>query len=284
MTKSTTQLVHMRAGDGPPLVLLHGFASRWQVWRPVIPGLVDEREVIAIDLPGFGRNPRWPSDRPFSVSTLGAEVVAFLNDIGIQRPHVAGNSLGGAVALEMARTGAAASVTALSPAGFVSGPNQMALGALVVGAQVLVRVVPRWISIPSIAIRPAVNPLLRIAVAHPRRMTTRDLQALAIGVRRAPDVVAQFRHLEYRAPSSEELTVPVTIAWGARDRALWPALDLVRRSLPNARAVALDGCGHVPMTDDPALVTRVLLDGSSECASRLSRADDQGFSTNQLAD
>jgi pimeloyl-ACP methyl ester carboxylesterase len=58
--------------------------------------------------------------------------------------------------------------------------------------------------------------------------------------------------------------VPVTIAWGSKDRVLSPAnAQIARQRLPQARFLSLPGCGHVPMTDDPSLVARVLLDGSS---------------------
>lgn len=63
--------------------------------------------------------------------------------------------------------------------------------------------------------------------------------------------------------------VPVTIAWGTRDRLLPPSQARVAaRHLPRARFVSLPGCGHVPMTDDPALVARVLLEGSEQPADR----------------
>src|SRR4051812_6014136 len=109
-------LACVRRGSGPPLVLIHGIGSQWQMWEPVLDRLAREREVVALDLPGFGDSPPLPGTP--SVEALARAVADFLGEIGIERPHAAGNSLGGGVALEMGRHGHARSVCVLSPAGF----------------------------------------------------------------------------------------------------------------------------------------------------------------------
>src|SRR5215218_4273748 len=110
-------LNHVRRGSGPPLVLIHGIGSQWQMWVPVLARLSRERYVVAIDLPGFGESPALPG-RP-TVEALAAAVGEFLDGLGLGgAPHAAGNSLGGGVALAMARMGAARSACVLSPAGF----------------------------------------------------------------------------------------------------------------------------------------------------------------------
>ena len=106
---------------GPPLVLIHGIGSQWQMWEPVLDALGREREVIALDLPGFGDSRALPTHAPTRRRRWRARSREFLDELGLERPHVAGNSLGGAVALELARAGAARSACALSPAGFVNG-------------------------------------------------------------------------------------------------------------------------------------------------------------------
>src|SRR5664279_2136086 len=113
-------LVHDRRGHGDPLVLIHGIGSRWQMWEPVLGGLEPHRDVIALDLPGFGGSPMPPPGTAAGVDSLVRLVAAFVSELGVQRPHVAGNSLGGLIALEMARRGLVRSATALSPAGFAS--------------------------------------------------------------------------------------------------------------------------------------------------------------------
>jgi pimeloyl-ACP methyl ester carboxylesterase len=88
-------LNHHRAGSGDPLVLMHGIGSHWQVWEPVLPMLTARHDVIAVDLPGFGDSPMPPPGTPPGIDSLCDLVLGFLADLGIERPHVAGNSLGG---------------------------------------------------------------------------------------------------------------------------------------------------------------------------------------------
>ena len=108
----------VRRGEGPPLVLLAGIGLAGPAWDPVADRLAGERELWAVDLPGFGGSAAFAAGAPCGVEALADSVEAFLGEAGLERPHVAGNSLGGAVALELGRRGAVASVTALSPAGF----------------------------------------------------------------------------------------------------------------------------------------------------------------------
>ena len=115
------RLNHHRGGSGEHLVLIHGIGSQWQVWEPVLSRVEAERDVIALDLPGFGASPPPPPDTPAGVPSLTSLVAEFLQGkLGLERPHVAGNSLGGWIALELAKRGTVSSATALSPAGFQS--------------------------------------------------------------------------------------------------------------------------------------------------------------------
>ena len=91
-----------RAGDGPPLVLLHGVGHRRQAWHPVLDRLTPHRDVIMVDLPGHGDSPPLRTKGPV-VEEMLAEVLALFDELGLHRPHIAGNSLGGRIALEAAR-------------------------------------------------------------------------------------------------------------------------------------------------------------------------------------
>src|SRR5437588_11049604 len=111
-------LAFERIGSGPPLVLLHGVGHRRQAWYPVLDRLTERREVVLVDLPGHGESdPFVPNGRPV-VAALADELTAFLSQQDLPRPHIAGNSLGGRIALEAGVRGVARSVTALAPAGF----------------------------------------------------------------------------------------------------------------------------------------------------------------------
>ena len=99
-------------------MLLHALGTDRHMWDPVLERLAAEREVIALDMPGFGESPTLAvGDGHVTPADLAAAIHAHLSALGVERPHVAGNSLGGWVALELALAGHARSVTAIAPAG-----------------------------------------------------------------------------------------------------------------------------------------------------------------------
>src|ERR1051326_6904738 len=110
-------LAYERLGSGASLVLLHGVGHRRQAWGSVVDRLAPHRDVIMVDLPGHGESPPLAPGVPIVDALLGP-VRELLDDLDVARPHVAGNSLGGRLALEAAVAGWAASATGLSPAGF----------------------------------------------------------------------------------------------------------------------------------------------------------------------
>src|SRR5436190_24398607 len=117
------ELNHFRGGQGEPLVLVHGIGSRWRMWKPVLDRVTAQREVIALDLPGFGASWMPPNGIPAGVDSLATLVAGFLREQGVERPHMAGNSLGGLVTLELAKRGLVRSAAGLSPSGFANGPE-----------------------------------------------------------------------------------------------------------------------------------------------------------------
>ena len=92
-----------RTGSGPPLVLLHGVGHHWQAWEPVIERLAVEFDVIACDTPGFGRSAPLPAGVTPTIPAYVDAFEWFFAELGLERPHVAGNSMGGGLALELAR-------------------------------------------------------------------------------------------------------------------------------------------------------------------------------------
>ena len=257
-----------RSGSGPPLLLLHGIGHRWQAWEPVIDRVGAHHDVIAVDLPGFARSPLPPGGVLTAMPSLVAAVSAFLTDEGIERPHVAGNSLGGAIALELAAADHAASVTALSPAGFAT-RRQRRRARAILGTLRASAFLPASVlgaAMRSGAVRTlAFGPL----VARPGRLSPQRTLDDALALRRAPGFRDASQMLQdYRCVTDP--TVPVTIAWGDRDRILRPRQAATARArLPRARHVELPGCGHVPMSDDPDLVACVILEttGATGAAS-----------------
>jgi pimeloyl-ACP methyl ester carboxylesterase len=86
-------LHHVRRGHGHPLVLLHQLGGSTVVWEPVLERLAAERDVIALDMPGFGDSPPLPDGSAPTPEALAGAVAAFLGSLGISRLHAAGLSL-----------------------------------------------------------------------------------------------------------------------------------------------------------------------------------------------
>ncbi len=264
-----------RRGSGEALVLLHGIGHRWQAWLPVLPRLARHHEVIAIDLPGFGGSPVPTGGMPRDMAGLVALVRSELADLGLDRPHMAGNSLGGAVALELAAAGAAASVTALAPAGFYThGEGRHAMTIL--GLLRASTFVPESMLRRAVARRWVRHLTFGELVCNPDRLDRDRLLGDCLALRQGkgywPIGMAlrsySFAGMALPADSAPQASlefdgrpdVPVTVAWGSRDRILRPwQADRARVQLPLAVHVTLPRCGHVPMSDDPALVARVIL-------------------------
>ena len=255
-------MAYTRAGSGPPLVLLHGIGHRRQAWDAVLDRLTPHREVIAADLPGHGESSPMDTSRPVT-EVLAEELLALLDRLGLGRPHLAGNSLGGRIALEAAGLGRAASVTALSPAGFWRSDRELAyIKGIFKSMEVLgVRLEPLAPTLARTTAGRAV--LVSTIVSRPSRMSREqvlgDLAAFLAARPTMNAILAAAPPFTGKVPDD----VPVTIAWGSRDRLTRPRQALEARAwLPEATFIRLPGCGHVPMTDDPALVARVLLRGS----------------------
>jgi pimeloyl-ACP methyl ester carboxylesterase len=253
----------VRRGSGPQLVLLHGIGMDWRAWEPVLDALAVEREVFAIDLPGFGDSPPLASNRRPTVPALADGIVAGLAEHGVESAHVAGNSLGGGLALELARRGWAQSATAVSPIGFMSRAEYLYLRASVGFNAVLAPLMaPFADAIAGNGVTRAA--VFNVAVAHPERLDPELAASHIRAVANGPGFGATRRAaLHWRPVGGFPPSRPVTIAWGDKDRLLIPRqAERARAALPHARHVTLQDCGHVPMSDDPAQVVEVLLEGS----------------------
>ncbi|MFD9317740.1 alpha/beta fold hydrolase [Streptomyces sp. NPDC060053] len=254
---------YTRVGRGEPLLLLHGIGHHRQAWDPVVHILAAEREVIAVDLPGFGVSPPLPDGLAYDLPTTAAVFAAFCEALELDRPHVAGNSLGGLLALELGREKLARSVTALSPAGFWSqAERRYAFGVLLT-----MRRISRRMPLPLVE-RMARTAAGRTALtstiyARPGRRSPEAVVAETLALARATGFDQTLRAGATVRFTDDLSGVPVTLGWGTRDWLLVRRQGVrAKRIIPAARLVRLPGCGHVPMSDDPALVARLILDGS----------------------
>jgi pimeloyl-ACP methyl ester carboxylesterase len=247
-----------RGGSGPPLVLLHPLGADRHVWDPVRARLQRERTVIALDLPGFGDSPPLTAGSP-TPRALAEAVAVQIARLGLGRPHVAGNSLGGWVALELGLRDAASSVTAIAPAGLWAWPLRPKASW---GHRLGRRLEP----LPSLIVsRPAGRRLLLAgSMAHPRRVPAADATHLVQAYARAPAFVATNDAMRAAAFTGlERIRCPVTLVWPEHDR-----LIARPRWLPdNVRNVELPGTGHMPMWDAPDEVAAALLRASVDAVA-----------------
>lgn len=264
-TKSTRsevtrgELSYERRGSGRPLVLLHGWSLTWQTWLPVLDLLAAERDVIAVDLPGFGGSPSLAAGERYTLDRLSEEVEAFFARLGLDRPDVAGNSLGALVSLQLACRGSVRTATGLCTPGFY-GPVSILRPLMLVPAGALART-------------PLLGPMLRaprpaamarkFVVAHPELVEDEAWLATVAASANAHGAMRFVAHNIARPAFRGKPQVPVTLTWGSRDRII-PSATAVRakRMLPDARQVLLEDCGHMPMSDDPQLVAQTLLDAA----------------------
>ncbi|MGW0194685.1 alpha/beta fold hydrolase [Nonomuraea sp. NPDC003201] len=256
------ELAFERRGTGAPLILIHGIGHHWQAWLPVLDRLAAARTVIALDLPGFGRSPGLPEGVTYTAESLADAVESFCAVLGVREPHVAGNSLGGYIALELASRGVVRTATALSPAGFWSRPELLYCQSVLRALRASARSIPA-----RHTAKVAENPLLRavstgILVAHPARLSATAhvaaMQALA-WASGFDETLESFAGLMPPAPPKS----PITIAWGEHDRLLLRRQAVRAARWSGQRVKLLKGCGHVPMSDDPDLVARVILESSA---------------------
>jgi pimeloyl-ACP methyl ester carboxylesterase len=248
-------IAYDRAGDGPPLVLLHPLGADRCVWNPVVAALGDEFDVIALDLPGFGQSPPLTDVTP-TPRALADVVAALLRELGIERPHVAGISLGGWVALELGLAGAAGGVTAIAPAGLWAAPLvpnaslahrlARALGSLI-GPVASTTRGRRW--------------LLSGSMAHPDRVPRRDAIHLIRAYGRAPAFAATNDAMRAGTFAGlHRIPCPVTLVWPEHDRLVERPASLP----PNVGSVVLADAGHVPSWDAPNELARLIADAARD--------------------
>lgn len=240
-------------------MLLHPLGGDRGVWAPVVERLTAVHDVISFDMPGFGGSPELPEEVEPTPAALAEAVGASLDLLGIDGAHLAGISLGGWAALELAKTPRALSVTAICPAGFWPRPlgprpehgRRAALAVVRGGAPLLRTARGRRLAIQGV-------------IRHPERVPAADVRRLVRAYAYAPGFPRANAAMRAGVfDGTEEIDVPVTLAWGEYDRLVRPP----RQPPAGVRSILLRDCGHVPTWDDPAAVAEAILSTTALAAA-----------------
>lgn len=255
-----------RAGEGETVVLLHGFTATWHCWKPVLADLVARYDVVAPTLAGHQGGPEYPAGNPMTLEGSADSLEHHLDEIGVGQAHFVGNSMGGALSIEMAKRGRAHSVVALSPGGGwqPGGTEPQRIAKFFARSLAMTRASNA--RLPRVMASPRGRRLaLRDVMRHGHLVAPADAVDLArhsLGCVLADDVLRLLRADEAHLRDLDRVQAPVLLAWSQYDRIL-PMRSCswrLRREIPGAEFRVLEGVGHVPMWDDARLVTGTIVD------------------------
>ncbi len=248
-------------------MLLHGFTAAWGIWYPILADLVARYEVIAPTLPGHHHGPAYPADQPIGFAQSTDAVERQLDEMGVGSAHFVGNSMGGGIALELAKRGRARSVVALAPAGGWStgdgeGPR---IGKFFAKQIKMLERTHAWSE--RIMKRPGTRRLaFRELMRHGELVSPADAAgisqaALGCSISQRAIQALLLDIPELTIGELDRISCPVLLATPQFDRVLPGPLHAprYRREIPGVKAISLPGCGHVPMWDDTKLVTDLIV-------------------------
>jgi pimeloyl-ACP methyl ester carboxylesterase len=253
---------YVEMGEGSPLLFVHGLSGCWQNWLENIPHFARRHRVVALDLPGFGASPMPPWE--ITIPDYGRFLRDFCERLGIDRCSIAGNSMGGFIASEVAITEPERvdDLTLVSAAGitWARARREPAVMAARVGRAAM----PALLKLQTSSMRR--QRLRRSAFQgvffDPNGLRRETLWENFVPAMKSPGYFDAMRNLvgydiRHRL---EEIGVPTLIVWGRNDRVVPvpAALSYKKRIGDNAELVIFDECGHVPQIERPVRFNRVL--------------------------
>jgi pimeloyl-ACP methyl ester carboxylesterase len=252
-----TSLSWRRTGTGEPLVVLHGIGSTRDDFAALVPRLAEEYEVLSVDLPGHGKS-RPLVARP-TVAALADALERDLDRLGVERVHMLGNSLGGRIALELARRHRAQSVVAIAPSGTGLPPERVYQGLAMSGARLSLRRLRNAIG-PLAGSRPGRTLLLAGLRARPARASAAEALAVRGGF---ADSTGFWRMLWWSVLVDvpiglREVDCPVLLAQGARDVLSSGQTPRYLLLVPGSRFRPLFRAGHAPHSDTPDAIIELV--------------------------
>ena len=248
-------------GSGPAAVLVHGQGGSWQWWLRVLPIVSAHHRVIAVDLPGFGGSDPIAAGDVFSEHV--ATVIGLLDHLGLADAIIAGHSMGGLVALQVAcdKPDRVAGLMLIDAGGANISAARLAL--IVTGLRAFSRIfaIP-WIPRVVARTRYLRSALMSLAIHKPGRLSTS--LAMEILPRMAAPGFVQSLHaaaIAVNQVTPQAVTCPSLIVWGVRDRILPVSTGRVLASkIPDARFVPLDNVGHCVMVEAAEEFSQLLID------------------------
>jgi pimeloyl-ACP methyl ester carboxylesterase len=262
-----------RAGAGEPLVLIHGFTATWRCWLPVLGLLAPRFEVIAPTLHGHDGGPT----PPVIARTLAHAADHFellLDELEVGTAHLAGNSMGGALALELAKRGRARSVVAISPGGGWEEYDKREVERIIRlfkrtqrSARATVKHHERLLARPGfrkIGMRDIMARGHLVPAEEAVLMTRSSIRCSVV-----EEVFATMRDGTGRVVDLDQVKAPTLVVWGEKDRLLPMErhADRFRREIPGVRFEVMRGLGHTPMWDDPGQIAERIADFAAGAAA-----------------
>ncbi|BES73325.1 alpha/beta fold hydrolase [Marinobacter nanhaiticus D15-8W] len=243
--------------DGDTLVLLHGFAANKENWLRMAGYLTESYNVYAIDLPGHGESNR-DLERDYSIDAQVGYVRAILDALVLERVHMVGNSMGGAITALYAATYPDRIITAtlLDPAGIFEYDSELV-------SRVLDGDNPLIVSKPGDFERLVDFALEQKPFVPWPMYSVMEEEALS---RKAINehIFLQIRDSGYQPAFRNALasiTAPVLVIWGKEDRVInYRNADVFAERIPRARKVLLENVGHAPMIEVPAKTASLVVD------------------------
>jgi 3-oxoadipate enol-lactonase len=255
-------LSYVEAGAGPPVVLVHGMACGWRMWRSQIRALRPHFRVVAYDQRGHGESSAPDDESAYSQAILADDLAGLIRRLGLAPARVVGLSLGGAVALELA-TRHPALVAALVLADTGSGSDDPDAARRLCDAWAAAT---RAHGIDRFAALMLASPFFDGYLARGGRRARCQLELL---VRRHPahglvhvltQAIGRRPPVYARRAELARFTQPTLVICGERDRVCRKPSDFLARTIPGAELVLLPGLGHMTNLEAPRLFNATILD------------------------
>lgn len=262
--REPVRLYYQDVGQGPPILLIHGFGASTYTWQKIIPDLALDHRVIAVDLKGFGRSDK-PFDDHYSAFDQAKLLTQFIKQKNLHNLTIVGHSFGGGVALALAleaNSQLKGRLSRLVLMDTVAYPQKVPiffkLLAVPLVSQLGVRMVP-----PTLQAAEA----LRIAYYNPSKITQQAIDAYAEPLRSAAGkhaiiytareiVPPDLNEIAARYPS---IKLPTLIMWCDHDYIVPMRIGLhLKRAIPNASFRLVHSCGHIPQEEEPAETLQIL--------------------------